>query len=47
MKKISVMIPCFNEQENVREIAKAVADILENELPQYDYELLLDRKSVV
>ena len=40
MKKISVMIPCFNEQENVREIAKAVADILENELPQYDYELL-------
>lgn len=40
MKKISVMIPCFNEQENVREIAKAVVDILENELPQYDYELL-------
>lgn len=40
MKKISVMIPCFNEQENVREIAKTVVDILENKLPQYDYELL-------
>lgn len=40
MKKISVMIPCYNEQENVREIAKAVVDILENKLPQYDYELL-------
>ena len=40
MKKISVMIPCYNEEENVREIAKAVIEVLENDLPQYDYELL-------
>lgn len=40
MKKISVMIPCFNEEDNVREIAEAVVNILQDDLPQYDYELL-------
>ena len=29
MKKISVVIPCFNEQENVVEISKAVVNELE------------------
>ena len=32
MKKISVMIPCYNEEENVREICAAVIDVLEKEL---------------
>lgn len=40
MKKISIMIPCYNEEENVRPISKAVSQILETELPQYDYEIL-------
>ena len=40
MKKISVMIPCYNEEENVREIADAVIDIITRQLAQYDYELL-------
>ncbi len=40
MKKISIMIPCFNEEENVREIGAAVIAILEQELPAYDYEIL-------
>jgi len=40
MKKISVMIPCYNEEENVVPISKAVVDILQKELPEYDYELL-------
>lgn len=40
MKKISIMIPCYNEEENVREIGAAVIDILERELPSYDYEIL-------
>ena len=39
MKKISVLIPCYNEVENAGPISKAVTDILEKELPQYDYEL--------
>lgn len=40
MKKISVLIPCYNEEENVKPMSVAVCQILEKELPQYDYELL-------
>jgi glycosyltransferase involved in cell wall biosynthesis len=40
MKKISVMIPCFNEEENVKQICYAVKQILEAELSSYDYEIL-------
>ena len=40
MKKISVMIPCYNEEENVREIAAAVKEVLERDLSNYDYEIL-------
>ena len=55
MKKISVLIPCYNEAENVGPISRAVTEILEKELPRYDYELVFidndstdgDRKSVV
>lgn len=40
MKKISVLIPCFNEEENVVPMSEAVIDILTKELPEYDYELV-------
>lgn len=40
MKKISVMIPCFNEVENVDPMSFAVANVLEETLPHYDYEIL-------
>lgn len=40
MKKISIMIPCFNEVENVEPISQAVIRVLSSELPEYDYELL-------
>ena len=39
-KKISVMIPCYNEVENVGPMSDAVVKIMTEELPQYDYELL-------
>ena len=39
-KVISVMIPCYNEVENVEAISKAVINIIENKLAQYDYELI-------
>ena len=39
-KKISIMIPCYNEVENARPIYEAVRDEMENELPQYDFEIL-------
>ncbi len=45
-KKISVMIPCYNEEENARPIYLAVKEELETSLPQYDYEILfIDNKS--
>lgn len=46
MKKISVMIPCYNEEDNVRPICDAVRNILKEELSEYDYEILfIDNKS--
>ena len=39
MKKISVLIPCFNEIDNVEAISKAAEDILKKELSEYDYEI--------
>ena len=45
-KKISVMIPCYNEEENARPIYEAVKNELVTKLPQYDYEILfIDNKS--
>lgn len=40
MKKISVMIPCYNEVENVEPMSFAVVNVLEEALSQYDYEIL-------
>lgn len=40
MPKLSVMIPCYNEEENVIPISEAVVNIIKTELPDYDYELL-------
>ena len=40
MKKISVLIPCYNEEENVVPMSKAVVNELTTNLPQYDYELI-------
>jgi glycosyltransferase involved in cell wall biosynthesis len=35
---ISVVSPCFNEQENVRNCYEQVRQVFEQHLPQYDYE---------
>ena len=40
MKKISVLIPCYNEEANVRPISEAVIETLTSNLPYYDYELV-------
>lgn len=40
MKKISVVIPCFNEQENAEAIAGAVENEFRTNMPEYDYEII-------
>ena len=45
-KVISVTIPCYNEEENVRPIYSSVKEQLTNNCPGYDYEILfIDNKS--
>ena len=40
MKKISIMIPCWNEEENIRQITEAAKLELINSLPEYDLSLI-------
>lgn len=46
MKKISIMIPCWNEKENIRQITDAVRNEIKSSLLEYDYEVvIIDNKS--
>ena len=40
MKKISVLIPCFNEEENVAPLSEAITNEFSRSLPDYDYEIV-------
>ena len=40
MKKISIMIPTYNEEENVEPLSEAIINVFETELVDYDYEIL-------
>ncbi|MCR5250602.1 MAG: glycosyltransferase family 2 protein [Lachnospiraceae bacterium] len=40
MKTISIMIPCYNEIDNVEAMADAVRAMLKKDLSSYDYELV-------
>lgn len=40
MKKVSILIPCYNEEENVGPMSEAIVELFTKELPQYDYELV-------
>ena len=41
MKKISIIIPCYNEVENVEPMCAAVVNELTTNLSRYDYEIIL------
>lgn len=40
MKKISIMVPCYNEEENVVPLSEALIAMFKKDLPQYDYDIL-------
>lgn len=40
MKKISILVPCYNEEENVVPLSEEIVKTLTTKLPQYDYELV-------
>ena len=40
MKKVSIFIPCYNEEANVEPLVAEIVDTFKNELPNYDYEVL-------
>ena len=40
MKKISVLIPCYNEEDNVVPMSQALVKLFAEKLPLYDYEIL-------
>lgn len=40
MKKISILIPCYNEQENVLPLSEAIIKKFRNSLQEYDYEIV-------
>ena len=39
-KTVSILIPCYNEQENVGPMSETIDRIFREELPAYDYELV-------
>lgn len=40
-KKISIVIPTYNEEDNIRPISEAVRNEIEINLPEYNYEILI------
>lgn len=40
MKKISILIPCYNEEDNVVPMSEAITALFEGTLSEYDYELI-------
>ncbi|MBO4391225.1 MAG: glycosyltransferase [Lachnospiraceae bacterium] len=40
MKKVSIMVPCYNEQENVVPMHDELTKLFQEQLPNYEYEIL-------
>lgn len=47
MKKISVLVPTYNELENVKPLSQAICDVFQSQLTNYDYEIIfIDNYSI-
>lgn len=40
MRKISFLIPCYNEEKNIIPMSNALIEVLGNECRSYDYEII-------
>ncbi len=40
MRTISVLVPCYNEEENVANMANALVNVFDNKLSNYNYEIV-------
>jgi len=40
MKKIGILLPCYNEKENIREIAEDIISVFKTDLQDYDYKIV-------
>lgn len=40
MKRISIVVPCYNEEENVIPLADGIREVFRRELPAYGYEII-------
>lgn len=40
MKKISILVPCYNEEENIIPLSQTITNEMQTNLPNYDYELI-------
>lgn len=40
MSKISILVPCYNEEENVVPMSRALTEVMQRSLPQHDYEIV-------
>ncbi|MBP5594022.1 MAG: glycosyltransferase, partial [Pseudobutyrivibrio sp.] len=40
MKKISIVVPTYNEEENVKPLSEAIIEEFQKSLPEYDYEII-------
>lgn len=40
MAMISILVPCYNEEENVVPMSRELTRVMHDDLPQYDYEIL-------
>ena len=46
MKKVSILIPCYNEEDNVIPMSEAIVNLFTTQLTQYDYKLrIIDNDS--